>query len=157
MKGGGISTCTNGLLTEGSSAALRASIRHAAVAGQLPRFNHGQLPGKLQSVPFKGKLFPLLIRIYPLALCGRPCLAEFGAACNHLETLYLRERRLPRGRLSSPGAAEAGQARVGRLLDQRRDDALHHVRQHGEGGHHDEVYEAWRHGYGRNFISMCNE
>lgn len=97
MKGGGISTRTNGLLTEGSSAALRASIRHAVVAGQLPRFNHGQLPGKLQSVPFKGKLFPPLIRIYPLARCSRPCLAEFRAACNHLETLCFRERRLRRG------------------------------------------------------------
>lgn len=94
MKGGGISTRTNGLLTEGSSATLHASIRHAAVAGQPLRFNHGQLPGKLQSVPFKGKLFPLLIRIYPLTRCSRPSLAEFRVACNHLETLCIGEWRL---------------------------------------------------------------
>lgn len=31
-----------------------------------------------------------------------------------------------------------------RLLDQRRDYALHHVRQHGEGGYHNEVDEPWR-------------
>lgn len=49
-----------------------------------------------------------------------------------------------RSRRSSPGAPEAGEPRAGRLLDERRDDALHHVGQHGEGGHHDEVDEAWR-------------
>lgn len=33
---------------------------------------------------------------------------------------------------------------MGGLLDERGDDALHHVGQHGEGGHHDEVDEPWR-------------
>jgi len=37
-------------------------------------------------------------------------------------------------------AREAG---VGGLVDERRHDALGHVGQHGEGGHHDEVDEAW--------------
>lgn len=37
MKGGDISTRRNGLLTEGSSAALNASIRHGAIAGELPK------------------------------------------------------------------------------------------------------------------------
>lgn len=89
MKGGGSSARTNGLLTEVSSAALHTSIRHAAVAGQPPRFNHGQLPGKLQSVPFKEKLSPPLIKIH--ALTGfsrlRQLRARCSAACHFLETL----------------------------------------------------------------------
>lgn len=42
----------------------------------------------------KGNFFPLLIRIYPLTRCSRPSLAEFRAACNHLETLCFGEWRL---------------------------------------------------------------
>lgn len=37
MKGGDISTRRNGLLMEGSSAALSASIRHAATAEELAK------------------------------------------------------------------------------------------------------------------------
>lgn len=78
------------------------------------------------------------------------------AACYVLETLRCRGTS-PCEWLSSPGASEASQARMGRLLDQRRDDALHHVRQHSEGRHHDEVDEPWRHTEGMSFISSRNE
>lgn len=80
MKGGASSTRTNGLRTEGSSAALHTSIRHAAVAGQPLRFNNGQLPGKLQSVPFKEKLSPPLIKISPLTRFSR--LLQLRAHCS---------------------------------------------------------------------------
>lgn len=143
----------------GSSAALLTSIRHAAVAGQPPRFNHGQLPGKLQSVAFKGKLSPPLIKIYPLTRHS-PLLqlrARCSAACHSFGETVRDRGTPPNERLSSPGASEASKAGMGRLLDQWRDDALHHVRQHGEGGHHDEVDEPWRHTGGMNFISIGNE
>lgn len=40
MKGGDISTHRNALLMEASSAALNTAIRYAAIAKELPRFNH---------------------------------------------------------------------------------------------------------------------
>ena len=42
---------------------------------------------------------------------------------------------------------------MGGLVDERRDDALHHVRQHSEGGNHNEVYEPWRQ---RHQITYCH-
>lgn len=44
----------------------------------------------------------------------------------------------------SPWASKAGETRMGGFVDQRRDDTLHHVSQHGEGGDHDEIDEPWK-------------
>lgn len=47
---------------------------------------------------------------------------------------------------------------MGRLVDERRDDALHHVSQHSEGGDHDEIYEPWNPSERRSWelVGICN-
>lgn len=54
---------------------------------------------------------------------------------------------------SSPRAAKSSKTWMGGFVDERRDDSFHHVCQHSEGGHHDEVYEPWRHRQNHNVPS----
>ena len=45
----------------------------------------------------------------------------------------------------SPGASEASEAGVRRVIDERRHNLLCHVCQHREGGLHDKVNKSWEH------------
>ena len=146
MKGGDISMHRNGLLMEHSSAVLDTLIRYAAIAEERQRLNHVTeqtvtQTGMRGERSKKEKLFPSLINQAVWLKYSHPLPSVHSCYSAAQKNPNFQSPKCPS---CSPWASKAGKTWMGGLIDERRDDALHHVRQYSEGGNHNEVYEPWR-------------
>lgn len=135
MRGGDISTGKkNGLLTEGSSAAL-PSISNAGMAEAATVWSRRRmvLPCGVEGETAFPHHSNLLIFIQ----------AHMFSHATLRRTIADEPLRFPKSSWFSPWASKAGKTRMGRFVNQRRDNTLHHVSQHSEGRDHDEIDEAW--------------
>lgn len=151
MKGGDISTHRNGLLMEDSSAVLNTFIRYAVIAEErLSRHRASSYSERFERWRLENSKFPIvdyagcLIKIYSdlHAVIHFHLLSPATEQLITIQTFHF-QMISQRKRCGSPWASKAGKTWMGGLVDEWLDDTLHHVRQHSEGGHHDEVNEPW--------------